>query len=155
MGVSRVYTDCCLHEPRLTADFPINMAVSEAVLRANSHALPQMRFLLNDEQVLGLTAQILFSKARLGTSSTSDGSKIVQIKKFVSCLFQDFFTVDMAQGDDKRLANLSEDDVDLIGNDGHSYYTAKFAKGFEFANEANSSTPFDASKTDPESSPQR
>lgn len=30
---------------------------------------------------------------------------------------------------------------------------AKVAKGYQFVNEANSNTPFDASKTDPESSP--
>ena len=70
MGVSRVYAEESLREQRLTGDFPINMAVSEEVLRANPHALPQMRFLLNDGQVLSLTAQVMFSKARLGTSST-------------------------------------------------------------------------------------
>lgn len=48
MGISKVNTDSSLQDPRLTKDFPINMAVSEELLRANPNALPQMRFLLND-----------------------------------------------------------------------------------------------------------
>ena len=120
MGVSRVYNDLSLQDPRLIQDFPINMAVSEEVLRTNSHALPQMRFLLNNAQVLNLTAQVLFSKARLGTSSASDSSKIAQIKKFFAVLFQSFFAIELTQdkaGEDIRLASLSDDDVDLIANE--------------------------------------
>ena len=66
-----------LVDPRIKADFPINMDVSEDILRLNAHALPQMRFLLADRAIMSLTAQILFTKARLGTTSTTDNSKIV------------------------------------------------------------------------------
>ena len=77
MGVTRTYSDEDLADPRLKADFPINLDVSEDLLRQNSHALPQMRFLLPNREVLQLTAQILFSKARLGCTSTTDNAKIV------------------------------------------------------------------------------
>jgi len=68
-------------------DFPINMNVSELTLRSKSNALPQIRFLLNNSQILNLTAQLLVSKSRLGTYSASDSSKIGQIKKFIVVLF--------------------------------------------------------------------
>lgn len=56
MGVAKIYSDESLANPALKADFPINMDVSEDILRHNAHALPQMRFLLNDRAVMQLTA---------------------------------------------------------------------------------------------------
>jgi hypothetical protein len=51
------------------------------------------------------------------------------------------------------LANLSDDDVDLIANECHYYYAAKIAKSYKFLNEAGNNSPIDINKTDPESSP--
>lgn len=51
------------------------------------------------------------------------------------------------------LENLSDDDVDLIANECHSYYAAKVAKSYKFINETGNNSPIDISKTDPESSP--
>lgn len=82
MGVTKTYSEDSLRNYALINDFPINMQVPESVLRKHTHALPQMRFLLDDFSILNLTTQVLYSKARLGTTSASDSSKIVQIKKF-------------------------------------------------------------------------
>lgn len=95
MGVSKVYSDESLLNPKLKADFPINMDVSEQVLRKNAHALPQMRFLLENTELFELTARILFSRARLGTTSSSDNSKITQIERLISNLFRSFFKAEI------------------------------------------------------------
>ena len=133
MGITKTYPDESLQSPELVTDFPINMAVPEGVLRKHTHALPQMRFLLNDSSIMNLTAQVLYSKARLGTTSASDGSKIVQIKRFLASLFGSFFGIDLSpEKEDRRMALLSDEDTDLICNDAHSYYAAKIARNYQF-----------------------
>lgn len=82
-----------------------------------------------------LTAKILFYKARFGTTSTSDGSKILQIKKFVLALCQKFFLIDPSLDksfDNKKLSSLSEEDADLLAIDSHIYYVAKLTKGYKY-----------------------
>jgi hypothetical protein len=74
---------------------------------------------------------LLYSKARLGTTSASDSSKIVQIKKFLAQFFSSFFGVELSpEKEDRRLALLSDEDTDLICSDSHSYYAAKLARNY-------------------------
>ena len=56
MGVTKTYSEDSLKNPALITDFPINMQVPESMLRQHTHALPQMRFLLDDFSILNLTA---------------------------------------------------------------------------------------------------
>lgn len=111
------------------------MAVSEDVLRQNAHALPQMRFLLDDQAILQLTAQVIFTKARLGTTSTTDNSKLIQIKRFVSQFLSSFFGINIASLPEKAVPHLSDDDTEILAAEANTYYVAKLTKNYAFTND--------------------
>jgi len=94
-----------------------------------------MRFIFQDKLALLLTVKILYSKAKLGTS-TSDSSRVQQIKKCVYALCSKFLKVDplveRLPNESKRLSSLSDEDVDLVAGDSHSYYVAKLCDNFKF-----------------------
>jgi hypothetical protein len=102
-----------------------------------------MRFIFQDKLALLLTVKILYSKAKLGTS-TSDSSRVQQIKKCVHALCSKFLKVDPSleklPNESKKLSSLSDEDVELVAGDSHSYYVAKLCDNFKFCQDEDAAT---------------
>ena len=71
----QVYTEEDLQAPELIEDHPINL-LDEELLKKNKNALPHMRFLFNDKEILSLTFKILIRVPRENNTTAADKTKI-------------------------------------------------------------------------------
>ena len=90
MSNIQVYKDSDLKDSRFLSDYPINL-VDEELVRRNAGAMPHMRFLLNDRNMLELTFVILMCGPRVGCNITvAEKQKIEEVLEVLSSKFFKF-----------------------------------------------------------------
>ena len=75
-----MYSDKDLNAPSLVSDSPINLR-DPRVLERNPGALPQMRFLFSNKQMLEMTLIVLICGPRVGSNIT-----MAEKQKIMDCL---------------------------------------------------------------------
>ena len=119
--------------PSVVTDSPINLNDPE-VLTRNPGALPHMRFLLCDKQMLEMTFILLICGPRVGNSITlAEKSKI---EDCLELLIGDYFRCDHSfkqlKAASKQIQLLSEEEISLLTKNPSDYYRAKVQDGFKF-----------------------
>lgn len=71
-----VHSEHHLKNPKLQADYPINLNEPEEVLRERREHLPQFRFLLNDRTLLLHTLQLVMIGIRSASNSSTEKEKM-------------------------------------------------------------------------------
>lgn len=129
----QVYTQEDLDAPSLVNDYPINLRSAE-VLGRNPEALPHMRFLLADKQMLELAFMVLICGPRVGSSITlAESSKI---EECLDLLIQKFFRCEHSfkqlKAASHQIQSLHEDEIALLSKKPVDYYRAKVQDKFRF-----------------------
>ena len=121
-----------MQAPELVADHPINLRDPE-LLKKNPTALPHMRFLLNDADILSLAFKILIRAPRENNTTQADKSKIDdQLDTLMRLFFKMEKSFKRMKESCKKIPNLSVEDISLMTGPVQNYYKSRAADGFTF-----------------------
>ena len=134
MSNIQVYKDKDLKESRFLQDYPINL-VDEELVRRNASAMPHMRFLLNDQNMLELTFVILMCGPRVGCNITvAEKQKIEEVLEVLASKFFKFsHSLKDLKSVGKQIKLLSEEEIAKLSKNPVDYYRAKYQDGFKFS----------------------
>ena len=115
-----------MEAPELQNDSPINLRDTK-VIKERPGALPQMRFLLNDKQMLEIAFMVLISGPRVGCSITvAEKQKIEDcFEIFVTHFFRCEHSFKELKAASKKIQLLQEEEIALLTKKPIDYYKAK------------------------------